>query len=90
MSEDEVRKYDKEVLIKFIISEAYFGKSYAEGKLDMLQRHYEVDCLLEKQNKLGEQMLSIVVTNSKEYKKWKRLMNEDQKIHKRINELLGI
>lgn len=90
MTKEDLEKYDKAVLIKFIMSEVFFGRSYSEGKLDMLQRHYEVDCLLEKQKQLSEQMASIKFENAGQYKKWKRLYNQDIKMSERIDELLGI
>jgi len=90
MTEEELRQFDKEVLIKFIVSEAYFGKSYSEGKLKMIQRHHEVDCLLEKRKKLSERMSEMTVDDEISFKKWKQLLYQENKIDRKINELLSI
>ncbi len=87
MTEDDLRKFDKEVLVQFIYADTVFYRQEATEKLLHYDKRLRFKKLMEKSLELADEMKN---TDSEKYfAEWNSHYKKWQRVQKQMSKILG-
>lgn len=87
MTEDDLRQFDKEVLVQFIFADSVFSRERTLVSLRHYEKRLRVSRLTAQIEAIGEQLRNFDF--SADMSQWDALFKKKLRIQKKLNKILG-
>ena len=89
MTENDLRKFDKEALVQCIYADSVGSRERTLENLRRYQKRVIYNKLLARSEKIGEQLRNFKFADGADMTAWDALFKERARIQKKINKILG-
>ncbi len=88
MTEDALRKFNKETLVQFVFADSVFSRERTMEQLRHYEKRFRFQRLMAQSEKISAEQQNCKLPE--ESSRWNALVKKYQKIQREINKILGI